>query len=132
MEAPPFFVPSAKPDRQEEAYAGFAKWCGRAVPQRTDRVYSITFAHDGEEWTATVGQALHGVRRRYSRKGGSRTERVIGLRDPATVLAIFPGYPYLVVTNHGLAPNVGSAWVNPFMAGQPSSVTHFSANTSDG
>jgi hypothetical protein len=44
--------------------------------------------------------------------------------DPATVLAIFPGDPFLVVTDKGVA-GVRSEWENPFMAGMPSSVARF-------
>jgi len=125
VQAPSFFVPTVS-DKQEEAYAGFANWCQRAVPDSVDRVYSITFTHDGDEWTATVGEALRGIRRRYSRKRGTRVEHVAPLSDPAVVLAIFAGYPYLVVTNHRVPVDVRSAWENPFMAGEPDSVTYFS------
>lgn len=121
-----FFVPAAAPEDQERVYAGLAQWCHRAVPQTEARIYSITYVHDGEEWTATVGESLRGVRRKKSRARGARVERVVHLTDPATVLAIFPDVPYLVVTNHRIAGSVRSAWENPFMAGQPQSVTYFS------
>ncbi len=42
------------------------------------------------------------------------------------VLAIFPGTPFKVVTNHRIPGNVRSAWENPFMAGEPKSVAYFS------
>lgn len=47
------------------------------------------------------------------------------LSDSAQVLAIFPGNPYLVVTNYRITDGVRSAWENPFMAGRPTSVTFF-------
>jgi hypothetical protein len=127
-EAPQFFVPApAKPDKQESAYAEFAKWCGRAVPGPESRIYSITFVHDGEEWTATVSESLRGKRIRSTRSRGVKVEREQPVSDPAVVLAIFEGLPYMVVTNHRLGGrNVGSAWENPFLAGQPKSVTYFS------
>jgi hypothetical protein len=126
-EAPQFFVPAAKPDDQESVYAEFAKWCRRAVPGPERRIYSITFVHDGEEWTATVGESLRGKRLRSTRSRGVKVEHEQPVSDPAVVLAIFEGLPYMVVTNHRLGGrNVGSAWENPFLAGQPKSVTYFS------
>lgn len=125
-EAPKFFVPAATPDNQESVYADFARWCGCAVPSPESRIYSITYVHDGEEWTATVGEHLRGIRHRTTRSRGKKIERTQHLSDPAIVLAIFPGVPYMVVTNHRIAGNVGSAWENPFLAGQPKSITYFS------
>jgi len=98
-----------------------------AAPELSQRVYSIAYTHNGEEWVATVGQQLRGVQRRKVRSGGTSVERECPVADPATVLAIFPGSPYIVVTNHRIAANVVSKWENPFMAGQPKSVTRFSA-----
>jgi hypothetical protein len=118
-DSPSFFVPAADPDNEESVYAEFADWCGCSIPSRSKRVYSITFIHDGVEWTATVGEQLKGFER-----GRSPRNRV---SDPAFVLAIFPGNPYMVVTNHGIAENVGSEWVNPFLAGEPKSITYFSS-----
>ena len=124
-QVPTFFVPAATLETQESVYAGFAEWCKCSVPKLEQRVYSITYIHDGEEWTATVGERLHGIRRRTSRSRGKTIERTIRLSDPALVLAIFPGEPFMVVTNHRIAGNVGSAWENPFFAGQPRSVSYF-------
>jgi hypothetical protein len=119
---PPFFVPEATPEEQESVYAEMAAICGRPVPDQGRRIYSITYVHDREEWTATIGKRLQGVRRRVTRSRGKRTERNQPVSDPAVVLAIFAGVPYMVLTNW----NVGSAWENPFMAGKPRSVTYFS------
>ena len=128
-EAPQFFVPAATPDNQESVYASFAEWCSRAVPSLERRVYSITFVHNGDEWTATVGESLRGRRFRTVRSRGVKLEREQPVSDPAIVLAIFPGTPYIVVTNHRIGGrNVGSAWENPFFAGQPKSVTYFSTS----
>jgi hypothetical protein len=129
-EAPRFFVPTVIPavkaDNQESAYAELAKWCRRPVADPEKRVYSITFVHDGERWTATVGESLRGRRIRRTRSRGTRVEREESVSDPAVVLAIFAGVPYMVVTNHRLAEHrVGSAWENPFLAGEPESVTYF-------
>lgn len=126
LDAPKFFVPGASSDDQEQVYVELARWCRGIVPPLGNRVYSITYVHDGEEWTATVGQALRGVRRKTCRSRGVRSDQTIHLNDPATVLAIFPGTPYMVVTNHRIAGGVVSAWENPFMAGEPRSITYFS------
>jgi hypothetical protein len=109
MEMPPaFFVPATTPENQESIYAELAKMGQCSVPAMSSRVYSITYTHDGEEWTATVGEPLKGVRYKTSRVKGKKIERVLRLSDPAVVLAIFPGNPYIVITNHRLAKNVGS------------------------
>jgi hypothetical protein len=127
MEKPPaFFVPAATPENQESVYAEFAKQAGRSALPVIDRIYSITYRHDGEEWTATVGEKLKGVGYKTSRVKGEKIEKEFGLSDPAVVLAIFPGNPYIVITNHRIPRNVGSRWENPFMAGVPRSVTYFS------
>lgn len=123
---PVFFVPAATPDNQESVYADFAKWCQTPVPKPNQRIYAITYNHDGDQWTATVGEPLRGVRRSVVRSRGQKVERSQQLSDPAIVLAIFPGHPYFVVTNHRIGGNVGSGWENPFMAGQPTSVRYFS------
>ena len=120
-----FFVPHATPEETEDVYASFAEWCGRSVPLRGKRIYSITFVHDGEEWTATVGSQLRGARTRKRRRQGRTVEVTDRLSDAAVVFAIFAGNPYLVVTNARPITDVVSAWVNPFMAGRPISVTHF-------
>ncbi len=125
-EAPQFFVPEVTPDNQESVYVEFASWCGRAVPSLERRTYSIIFVHDGEEWTATVGESLRGKRFHTTRSRGMKIERERPVSDLAVVLAIFPGIPYMVVTNHRIGGNVGSAWENPFLAGEPKSITYFS------
>lgn len=53
-----------------------------------------------------------------------RISRPVG--DSASVLAIFPGNPYIVVTDAGRTGGLLSRWVNPFMAGKPRSVAYFS------
>ena len=123
-----FFVPAATPEKTEEVYASLAKMCHRSVPDATERIYSIRYTHDGAEWTATVREELRGTRTRNRRRKGQSVEVTEQLSDPATVLAIFAGTPYMVATNARLA-GVRSAWENPFMAGQPNSVTYFDPPT---
>jgi hypothetical protein len=122
---PAFFVPAATPDNEEEVYREFARWCHRSVPERHRRIYSIRYTHDGEEWTATVGQPLRGTRYKTTRVRGQKIERAQPVADPAIVLAIFAEEPFMVVTNHRIGGNVGSRWENPFMAGRPDFVTYF-------
>jgi hypothetical protein len=128
-DTPQFFVPAAAPDNQESVYAEFARRCSVEVPALSARIYSINFAGDGESWCATVGKSLEGVRTKTAKSHGKQIERTTHLSDPAVVLAIFPGSPYQVITNHGIAGNVGSRWANPFLAGQPRSVTRFTIQT---
>ena len=124
-----FFVPpehpNFTPEQQESAYVEFAAMCHSPVPEPGQRIYSIRYNHDGTEWTATVGETLRGVRRKTVRSRGVKREQTSQVSDPATVLAIFPGVPYQVVTSEGWWPNVRSGRVNPFMAGQPTSMTYF-------
>jgi len=124
-EAPPFFVPIVKPEDQETVFSRLARLSSCALPSPRKRIYSITFRSNGERWTATVGQTLRGVRYRTVRRRGERSDIEERLSDPATVLAIFEGSPYMVATDHRILSNVGSAWESPFMAGEPTSVTYF-------
>ena len=125
-EAPAFFVPGATPDTQEYVFAGLAKFANQPVPAPDQRVYSILFEHDQKEWTATVGETLRGIRLR--RVKGGAMELTVSVSVPAMVLAIFPGDPYLVVTDHRLgSKSVGSQLENPFLAGRPRSVIRFPA-----
>ena len=118
-----FFIPEVDAGELEDVFSKLAELCHRPVPPIRERVRRITFVHDGEEWNAAVGRALRGHRVRVTRGKHGRRERPSPLSDPAIVLAIFPGDPYLVVTNGGAGS--GSRWANPFMAGIPTSVELF-------
>lgn len=120
-----FFVPFSEDDEAETLYEGFAQLCGRPIPPVAERLYGIKWVHDGQEWVAEVGQRLRGVERRMRQRRGQRTEVSTPLRDPATVLAIFPGNPYYVVTDHFPGRGLASRWANPFMAGRPTSTVRF-------
>lgn len=119
-----FFLPFVEPHEQEKAYSALAERAGRSIPSNDSRIYSITYRHDGEEWTATVGKQLHGhtIADPRARAKKRRTERPVG--DFAIVLAIFPGVPFLVFTDSGNSKRSRSAWKNPFMA-RPTSVKYF-------
>jgi len=124
IEAPKFFVPEvANADKYEEVFEALAGLYGFKPPPADRRIYSITFVHDGEEWTATVGERMHGIRLPNRRSRSKRPTTPQPLFDQAVVMAIFPGvdqFPHKVLTN-GAQP---SKWANPFMA-QAKSLTYF-------
>lgn len=123
--SPSFFVPNTSAQNQESVYAEHARSCGRSVPPPAERIFAIEFESNAETWHAEVGQKLHGTKYTSKRVKGKTVTQVQHLSDPALVLAIFPGNPYMVVTDHFRPRSVGSEWVNPFLAGVPRSVTLF-------
>jgi hypothetical protein len=120
-----FFVPKADDETKETIYVDLAGLCRSPVLPANQRVYSITFIHDGEEWTATVGRTLSGTRTRKRQRRGQRIDVTVNLSDSATVLAIFSGSPFQVVTDAHPVGGSRSNWGNPFMAGNPSHVELF-------
>ena len=123
--SPTFFIPNSDPASYESVFAEYAARFGRPIPMLPERVYSIVFEHNGEEWTATVGAKLQGIRRGRPKKRSFSPSKETFLSDSATVLAIFPGNPYLVVTDQRNPTEVRSAWENPFLAGSPSATRRF-------
>jgi hypothetical protein len=117
-----FFVPQVGEEQAEQAYTELARFAERSALPVEQRVESITFTHNGEEWTARVGATLSGSRSRSPRKRGLAPPPPVHLSDAAVVLAIFPGEPYLVVTDAGPGR---SRWANPFYAGRPADVVRF-------
>lgn len=127
-ESPKFFLPAAETTEQAESmYANLAATCHKAAPPAGQRIYSITFKHDGEEWTATVGEKLSGTKTHITGRGSKMRQTTYPVSDPAMVLAIFPGEPYLVVTSQ-IAGYVGSKWESIFMAGRPYGVRYFASS----
>jgi hypothetical protein len=127
-QAPAFFLPPIahyNASEQDAAYIEIAKKCGRDVPAQ--RVYSITFRQASDYWSATVGETLTGSKTPQIELGDNSTEQTTQLDDAATVVAIFPGTPYLVVTDSGIISGGRTTWENPFFAGVPTSVTYFSS-----
>ena len=125
IQSPPFFVPKVSKDQFESHYQAMATHVGCPAPELSERVYAIEFKHNGQEWTATVGEPMRGFHRRTIRSGGASVERKDSIPDSALVLAIFPGNPYIVVTDGGQAIGTRSVWENPLMAGRPTSITRF-------
>ncbi len=120
-----FFVPDADGGEVERIYGSLASFCGVHTPKKGKRIASIAFTHDGEEWMATVGQELRGQKIRFGTRRGRKVEIRTSLHDPARVLAIFEGVPYLVVTDARPLGSKASHWVNPFLAGKPHTVELF-------
>jgi len=124
IEAPKFFVPEvADADNYEGVFEALAKYSGVDPPPTDRRIYSITFVHDGEEWTATVGERMHGIRLPNRRSRSKKPYYPQPLFDEAVVMAIFPGFeqfPHKVLHNGAR----GSKWANPFMA-RAKSVKYF-------
>ena len=119
--APQFFVPDVPDESNESAwYQILAAFAQQPVPPERERVYSISYTHNGEEWTSTVGETSRGFRQRTIGRGAKKREAIDRLADPAKVLAIFPGNPYFVVTDKDLVSRVRSDWANPFMMGRDS------------
>ncbi len=119
-----FFVPGAEGEEAEamwqRLHAASEEFMGRPVPN--DRIYSITFNHDGVEYTATVGERRRATKYRRTRSGHKDLSRPPQTyRDGNEVQAIFAGDPYLVWE----VPAPASAWNNPAMAGRPKNVVAF-------
>ena len=121
-----FFVPMSSPATEERVYASLAAWCKCPIPPLGQRIYSIVFGSEGEEWSATVGQRL-----RFVSRGRKWTRRVEGLRelwigDPARVLGIFGDTRYVVVTDHLMGgAGVDSMVPNPLVVDEPRVVVYF-------
>lgn len=122
------YVPE-HPDGPEALHATLAAGATCPTPAPDRRIESMTFMHDGVEWTATVGQQLRGVKTVKRRRQGRTVEVKEPQSDRANVVAIFAGAPYRVWLD---APPLGinrTAWMNPFMAtNDPTRVIYFGAS----
>lgn len=115
---PKFFLPMAPGEMSdEEGLSELARFAGCPVPPEGQRVYSITYKHNGEVWTSTVGETSRGTGWKTIGRGRNKREREIPLSDPCIVLAIFPGNPYTIVTDNGIRKRRASNWANPFIMG---------------
>lgn len=113
MEAPPtFFIPDVLAEEQEAAYADMAAHANCAIPPLAERVYSITFKHDGIEWTATVGRHMRGIKGAMKKVNGTKVWKETPISTSTTIAAIFPGAPFVIFHTGGR-----SEWANPFYAG---------------
>lgn len=120
-----FFLPRANDDEQaERLYDALAEFAGCEPAPAGRRVQGIVFRQDGAEWTAAVGEELHGRRTTARLRRGELVERTEQLTSSARVLAIYPGTPFTVVTDAQPITGTPSEWANPFSA-QPDGVTWF-------
>ena len=79
-----FFIPGVPDNEAEHVYADLARLCGVPVPPLGERIQQITFTHDGEDWTAAVGQHLRGSRTERKRRRGRMVDVTTRLSDSAT------------------------------------------------
>jgi hypothetical protein len=122
-----FFLPRATDDEQgERLYEALAEFAGCEPAPPGQRVRSISFAEDGAQWVAEVGEELRGRRTTQQLRRGELIERTETLSDPARVLAVYPGTPFVVVTDAAPITGTQSTWANPFTA-RPEQVTLFDA-----
>jgi hypothetical protein len=120
-----FFLPRADDDEQaERLYAALAEFAGCAPAPAGERVHAIAFTADGARWVASVGEELHGRRTTQQLRRGELLERTEELSSPTRVLAIYPGSPYVVVTDAQPITGAPSEWANPFSV-EPEEVTRF-------
>ena len=122
-----FFLPRASDDEQaERLYDALAEFAGCEPAPPGRRVRSITFPQDGARWVAEVGEELRGRRTTQQLRRGELIERTETLTSPARVLAVYPGTPFVVVTDAQPITGTPSEWANPFSV-QPDEVTLFDA-----
>jgi hypothetical protein len=122
-----FFLPRASDGEQaERLYGALAEFAGSEPAPAGQRVHSIGFRHDGAEWVAAVGEELSGRRTTQQLRRGELIERTEDLSSSSRVLAIYPGTPFVVVTDAQPITGAQSEWANPFTA-QPDRVTYFDA-----
>jgi hypothetical protein len=122
-----FFLPRAGDDDQaERLYEALAEFAGCEPAPVDRRIHSIAFDHDGAQWVAEVGEELSGRRTTRQLRRGELIERTEHLSSTSRVLAIYPGTPFVVVTDAQPITAAASEWANPLVA-QPDRVTYFDA-----
>jgi hypothetical protein len=120
-----FFLPRATDDEQaERLYDALAEFAGCEPAPADRRVHSIAFRSDGADWVAEVGAELTGRRTTQQLRRGEVIERTEQLSSSSRVLAIYPGSPFVVVTDAQPITGAPSEWANPFSA-EPTRVTYF-------
>ena len=120
-----FFVPFVEAENCEGAYQELAAAVGAVSRPPENRIYSMTWRHDGVVWTATVGETLKGVATVTTGRGRDRREREIPRRSNDTVLAIFPGQPGLIAHD-----GKSGHWNFPILTGDALSIVRFASTQS--
>ena len=120
-----FFLPRASDDEQaERLYDALAEFAGCEPAPPGQRVHSIAFTQDGAQWVAEVGEELCRQRTTQQLRRGELIQRIETLSSTSRVLAVYPGTPFVVVTDTQPITGTPSEWANPFTA-QPDDVTWF-------
>lgn len=120
-----FFVPFVGAENYEEAYQELAAAVGASLRPPENRIYSMTWRHDGVVWTATVGETLKGVATVTVGRGRDRREREVPRGSNDTVLAIFPGQPGLIAHD-----GKSGQWNFPILTGEALSIVRFASSQS--
>ena len=122
-----FFLPRASDDEQaERLYEALAEFAGCEPAPPGRRVQAIAFQQHGARWVAEVGAELRGERTTQQLRRGELIERTETLTSTTRVLAVYPGTPFVVVTDAQPITGTPSEWANPFTA-RPDRVTYFDA-----
>ena len=123
-----FFLPRASDDEQaERLYDALAEFAGCEPAPPGRRVQAIDFTQNGARWVAEVGEELRGQRTTQQLRRGELVERTETLTSSTRVLAVYPGTPFVVVTDAQPITGTPSEWANPFHA-DPDRVTWFDAS----
>ena len=120
-----FFVPGAPDGDDEAAYLRLAESAGVSPAGQGRRVRRASFRRGHESWTVTVGETPRGTRPQHRRRKGEFTTTLDTLTDPATVLAIFAGDSFAVVTDAAPLGVGESALPNPLVFARATGVLYF-------
>jgi len=142
-----FFVPGAADaelsdaelsDADEAVYRSLAQLAGRIPAAPGRRIRQVAFKVGRESWTAEVGRKMAGTRPEHRRRKGEFTTTTEKLSGHATVLAIFEGTPFAIMTDEqtdeqpdeqqaASAPSASesSPSTNPHLVEKPSRVAYF-------
>ena len=122
-----FHLPGAAHDVEAERLyfelVPAAEWRAEPAAARNERVRSVTFKHDRETVTATVGHAISREREIPRRQQGRRYKQPITRSDPTIPIAIYrmtaEPAKFVVVTDGG------GPWNNPFITTAVQSIELF-------
>ena len=124
-----FFLPrSTDADQAERLYEALAEFAACEPAPAGERVQAIGFTQDGADWTAEVGEELTGRRTTSTLRRGELLEHTEELTTGTLVLAVYPGDPFVVVTDAAPITGARSEWANPFSVSNPGRVTLFTAS----
>ena len=90
------------------------------------RSFRVPYFEEAARWVASVGEELSGRRTTRLLRRGELIEHTETLSSSSRVLAVYPGTPFVVVTDAQPITGTPSEWANPFTA-RPDEVTLFDA-----